>query len=157
MDANNRTAVTKTARRKARKLALAKKHNANAKAKTRPSIVGVQQVEQVTITKTARSRQKKASRRANADGKAYMHGAKQRLRESKCYPSEDRLHALACGKPYPAEPCECRRCVDTKHEGWPVGYRRGSKSYECWLHEQSEWFLHALPSSHSIVRIGGGK
>lgn len=69
------------------------------------------------------------------------------------FPTEYRLILAAQGHPLPAEPCGCAGCRG-KTQGWPVGYRRGKVSYECWLHRQSEFFLHALPSSSSIVRFG---
>lgn len=70
------------------------------------------------------------------------------------FPSEPRLMAAAAGNPMPAEPCTCWGCRGMK-QGWPVGYQRQGtgKSFECWLHEQSEWFLESLPHSSSIVRF----
>jgi len=67
------------------------------------------------------------------------------------FPSYPRLMAAAMGKPLPSQPCHCEIC-EGRTQGWPVGYHRGRKSWECWLHEQSEWFLRSLPSSASIVR-----
>lgn len=69
------------------------------------------------------------------------------------FPTEYRLILAAQGHPLPAEPCGCAKCRG-KMQGWPVGYQRGGVSWECWLHDQSMWFLHNLPSSSSIVRFG---
>lgn len=69
------------------------------------------------------------------------------------FPTVDRLVCKMTGKELPGEPCNCDKCWG-KPQSWPVGYRRQGKSYECWLHSQSNWFLHNLPSSSSIVRYG---
>jgi len=102
-------------------------------------------------TKTARRKRLKAER-ATVKAK----DARKVLREWMArnryrFPSEARLEAAAMGKPLPAEPCP--HC-SPRHGGWPVGYERAGVSYECWLDDQSDWFLHNLPSSSSIVRMG---
>lgn len=84
-----------------------------------------------------------------------------RLRVRYC--SEPRLEAATDARcqPLPGVVCGCDDCRKLGRE-WPGVYllrakRAGaveSVSYECYLHSQSEFFLHALPSSSSIVRFG---
>lgn len=111
------------------------------------------------MTKTALKKLRKQQRQATRDANTLLARAaryeKQKRRLSRCYPSEPRMEAAMVGKPLPGEPCGCERCKLAKQE-WPVGYQRAGtgKSYECWLHEQSDWFLWNLPSSSSIVRFG---
>jgi hypothetical protein len=106
------------------------------------------------IGKTEWRRMMKRQRGLEIEATKLLSQWKRRMRQR--YPSEARLEEAARGKPLPAEQCGCRECRENGHAGWPVGYQRGAtgKSYECWLHAQSEWFLHALPSSSSIVRFG---
>lgn len=69
------------------------------------------------------------------------------------FPTVDRLICALAGKPLPGELCGCKRCFG-RRQSWPAGYRRQGKSYECWLHSQSKWFLLTLEPSTSIVRYG---
>lgn len=85
-----------------------------------------------------------------------------RLRVRYC--SEPRLELATDARcePLPGVACQCDQCRKVRRE-WPGVYLMAAKqrgeaarviSYECWLESQDEFFLHALPSSSSIVRFG---
>lgn len=102
-----------------------------------------------------------AARKAKAGGTVRVGGNRESLQSYLShqfeFPTIDRLYLAATGCPLPSEECQCDRCRRKRLQGWPAGGYRWpmalSESYECGLHEQSEWFLHNLPSSHSIVAM----